>query len=417
VLLSLLAIGCVRFGYDSVNESSTIGGRSGLLGGQAGRSGAGVGGATAAGGNVATSSMGGASGTQSGGNSTRPGGAGGVLAGTTGGTTSTGTGGVTFSSGGIGPGIGGTVPSAGGTTSASGGSGSGGTSTKGTGGLNSSMGGTGGACDWSSGPPAFGAALSIGMPNTTAPEIDPVLSHDGLSLYFVSYRDDKQVNDIYVSTRSSMSASFGAGVVLSSANSTSNDTHFFVSPTNLEAFVSSDRSGTTGGMDIFSATRPSTSANWKTFTPVANINTANDEFDPHLEADQLTLWFDPIGRPDGSGLQDLFFVVRPDPLSPFGSPVAATSLNTAANEWNVSLTDDGKVIVFQSDRNSAQHVYYATRTARGAAFGAPAIITALDPYIATLTDPFVAPDGCSIYFAATLTGGAGGQDIYQVVAP
>jgi hypothetical protein len=243
-----------------------------------------------------------------------------------------------------------------------------------------------------------------------------VVSRDGLSLYFVTYRNAAQNNDIYMATRASISTGFSAGVLLTDVSSTSNDTHFFVGPTNLEAFVASDRPGAVGGTDIFSATRSSPTASWGTFAPVANINTANGEYDPHLETDQLTLWFDPVGRAEGSGLQDLFYAVRATPTSPFGTPIPATSLNSPSNEWDVSLTDDGRVIVFQSDRDSARHVYYATRSGRGAAFGAPAIITALDSDISTLSDPFVAPDGCSIYFAATLAGGAGRQDLYQAVA-
>jgi hypothetical protein len=274
----------------------------------------------------------------------------------------------------------------------------------------------GGLCSWASRPPLFGAPVSLGTPNTTAPEIDPVLSRDGLSLYFVSYRDSLRGNDIYVATRTSTSSGFGAGVLLTAANSASNDTHFFVAPNDLEAFISSDRTPTTGGVDILGATRTSPAATWGSFTTVANINSVGGDFDPHLESDQLTLWFDPVGRSNGSGQQDLFFAIRSAPSSAFGTPTPASSLNSPADEWDVSLTDDSRVIVFQSNRDSARHVYYALRPNRGVAFHAPAIITALDPYIATLSDPFVAPDGCSIYFAANFGTGAGSQDLYRVEA-
>ena len=41
-------------------------------------------------------------------------------------------------------------------------------------------------------------------------------------------------------------------------------------------------------------------------------------------------------------------------------------------------------------------------------------MTALDPYMTKLSDPFVSPDGCAVYFAAELSGGAGYSDIYVI---
>jgi hypothetical protein len=269
----------------------------------------------------------------------------------------------------------------------------------------------GGSCDWSNGPPVLGAARSLGAVNTAQSEIDPVVSPDGLTLTFVSYRSARQGNDIYVSTRSSPADEFGAGVRDAASSSTFNDTHLFVGPDGLEAFVSSDRTGTMGQVDIFRATRGSPSDAWGAYTPVAEINSVEGDFDPHLEADRLTLWFDPVGRVEGSGLQDLFYARRADPSAPFGAPIPATSLNSTANDWDVSLTADGRVIVFQSDRDASRHVYYAVRSSRTVDFGAPTILAALDPYMSTLSDPFVASDGCAVYFSAALSGGAGANDL------
>ncbi|HEY5961179.1 MAG TPA: hypothetical protein VIV60_31695 [Polyangiaceae bacterium] len=277
---------------------------------------------------------------------------------------------------------------------------------------------SGGACSWINGPPAMLTLRSVGLANTAYSEIDPVLSQDGLSLYYVRYTDAVTGNDIYVSTRASATAAFGKGTLFAQGSSTGNDTHFFVAADGLEAFVSSNRTGASGGTapDIFGATRRLTSDPWSSFSPVPNVNSMGGDFDPHLESDGLTLWFAPIGRADGAGLQDLFYAHRGDLTAPFGAPIAATSLNTTSNEWNVSLTGDGLVIVFQSDRGASSHVYYATRSNRSQAFGAPSELAQLDQYMATLSDPFVAPNGCGIYFAATLSTGLGGADLYVLDA-
>jgi hypothetical protein len=270
-------------------------------------------------------------------------------------------------------------------------------------------------CNWTSGPPAFGAPVSLGAPNTTTySEVDPVLSHDGLTLYFVSYRSTS--NDIYYATRSSKTASFGSGTLLASASTSSNETHYFLGPDGLEAFVASDRSGTIGGSDIFRATRAISSSSWGAFSDLAVVNGTTGDYDPHLEGDGLTLWFSPTNRSGGSGKQDLFYAVRTSTTSAFGAPVPATVLNSNQNDWNESLTDDGLVIVFQSDRGGSDHLYYSTRASRSSAFAAPAVLTALDPYISTLIDPFLSPDGCSLYFSAALSD-AGSYDLYVVTAP
>ena len=318
---------------------------------------------------------------------------------------------------------GGTTAAVGGTSSTLTGGTSAGTGGAGRGGTFSSggSGGSGGTrsplvCDWSGGPPAFGTAQSLGTPNTSASEIDPVISHDGLTVYFVSYRDSKKGNDIYLATRLTPTANFGAGSLFAAASTSSNDTHFFEAASGLEAFLSSDRSGTTGGMDIFRATRATTADSWGTFTSLPNVNSPTGDFDPYLEADGLTLWFDPEGRTGGLGQQDLFYAERTSVAADFGTPVAANSLNSSGNDWNVSLTDDAKVIVFQSDRGGSAHVYFAYRPSGTATFSAPSVVTALDPYMTTLSDPFVSPDGCAIYFAAQLAGGAGSFDLYVIQA-
>jgi len=219
-----------------------------------------------------------------------------------------------------------------------------------------------------------------------------------------------------MATRATTKTTFQAGAVLAQASSASNDTHFFESANGLEAFLSSDRSGTIGGVDIFRATRPSTTDTWGTFTSLANVNSTGGDFDPHLESDGLTLWFDPAGRSDGIGLQDIFYARRPGLASNFSAPVLAANINSTANDWNVSLTDDGLVVVFQSDRGASPHVYYAIRSDRNSSFGAPLVLTALDPYMTKLSDPFVSPDGCAVYFAAELSGSAGYSDTYLVNA-
>ncbi len=333
----------------------------------------------------------------------------------TGGVESSGTN-VTSGFGSAGAGAGGAAT--GGAVTSSAASASGGAATGGAafGGAATASGGTatgGATCDWSKGPPAFGKAKSLGEPNSSAWEGDPVLSYDGLTLYFARFNQSSY--DIYYATRASTTGSFDAGTSLTAANSSSDEAHFFAGVSGLEAFVVSRRSSTA---DILRATRASTTADWGTFTAVANLDSSSDEQDPHLDADQLTLWFARKGGIDASALQyDVFYAMRPDAASQFGVPVAATSLNSTADEADVSLTRDGLVILFLSTRDSTRRVYYAVRGTRAQSFGSPLPLTALDSYSgSSLGNPFVAPDGCAVYFAADVPSGKGGADLYVIGA-
>ena len=142
--LALSPQACLRSGYELLDDASrTIGGQhSGGVSGNSTSASRGTlttGGAMNVGG---TSSMG------------------------SGGTLGTG-GGATTSSGGIGTGGSTFSTSSGGVAFASGG-------TAGSGGTTSIK--IGGACDWSTSPPNFGTAVSVGAPNSALSEIDPVVS-------------------------------------------------------------------------------------------------------------------------------------------------------------------------------------------------------------------------------------------------
>jgi hypothetical protein len=269
-------------------------------------------------------------------------------------------------------------------------------------------------CRWSAGPPVFGAPVSLGASNSTANDADPTLPADELTVYFVTVRTGD--NDIFSATRASRADAFGAASVVASVSTTANETHYILSSTGLEAFVSTNRTGTVGLMDIFRATRPTIGDAWSAFTSVPFVNSTNHEFDPHLEWSGQTLWLSTLDRPGGAGAQDLYVAFRPDVGSAFGAATPVVPLNTSFDEWDPSLPDDALTVVFSSNRLGEPHVYYSTRSDRVSAFGPPVLLDALEPYSATLVDPFVSSDGCRIFFGAGLADSIGGKDLYVVEA-
>jgi hypothetical protein len=122
------------------------------------------------------------------------------------------------------------------------------------------------------------------------------------------------------------------------------------------------------------------------------------EGDPWLSPDALTLYFGRANPMTG----DFFAVVRPDRDSPFGAPAAITELNTAADETKLSMTADGLIVVWSSDRMGSQgwDLWEATRGASNQPFG-----TATQTRLAQLNDnleqfdPHISMDGLRLYYA------------------
>lgn len=86
-------------------------------------------------------------------------------------------------------------------------------------------------------------------------EGDPVLSSDGLTIYFRSDRlSTIGAFDIYVATRPTTAATFDPPTLVSSVNSSGDDGPSFISTNGCRLYLSSDRDGNN---DIFVATRGS----------------------------------------------------------------------------------------------------------------------------------------------------------------
>ena len=99
----------------------------------------------------------------------------------------------------------------------------------------------------------FGAATEISeLASGDEFDSDPVLSADGLTLYFASTRGVADI-DVLVATRPTTSSEFGAPRRLANVNTPNTDAPSWISVDQCRLYISSDRAGTP---DLYVATRP-----------------------------------------------------------------------------------------------------------------------------------------------------------------
>ncbi|MGE5802883.1 MAG: hypothetical protein ACM358_11565, partial [Gemmatimonadota bacterium] len=149
--------------------------------------------------------------------------------------------------------------------------------------------------------------------NTTANDAGGVLFEDEtgtVTLYFVSNRPGTLgAADIYASTLQP-DGSFGPALHVAELNSPSSDQQPAIRRDGLEFFLASDRPGTFGVVDLWAATRASTSDPWG--TPVnlgAAVNSASTDARPAVSFKGTELYFQ-SNRPGGLGAFDLYVVTR-----------------------------------------------------------------------------------------------------------
>jgi len=265
-------------------------------------------------------------------------------------------------------------------------------------------------------------------------------------------------------------------------NSTARDWEPVVTPDGLHLYFHSDRAGGVGLMDIWVSRRAHLNAPWE---PAVNlgptINTSAGDADATFTADGRTMFFSSQGH-GGFGSQDIFITFRSDPSDDFGwqPPInLGPDVNTAGAEATPSFveSEDGGTLYFTRGNSSGAPLSYDIYKARvsrtGETFGAAVLVqelslpgiadgaltvradgrelifwsggaTAFRPGTVGLADlwisnrnsvndpwpeprnlglpvntPFadlsatLSPDGRTLYFTSTRPGGLGGQDMWM----
>ncbi|MGE5181709.1 MAG: hypothetical protein ACM31C_06590 [Acidobacteriota bacterium] len=149
--------------------------------------------------------------------------------------------------------------------------------------------------------------------------------------------------------------------------------------------------------------------------PLTGYATALAEGTTRLSPDELTMYIS--GRFQGEPATDvnIYVATRASKTDNFGSPTQLANINSTANDWDPTVTSDGRMIVYGTTRTSgdATDLYVATRTSTAADFGTPGLLANVNSLPDDDVQPFITADGQELWFASGRSGGAGGHDIYR----
>jgi hypothetical protein len=192
--------------------------------------------------------------------------------------------------------------------------------------------------------------------NTPIEEGEASMSADGLTLYFSSSPGRfRGGNDIFLTTRATRNSPWRTPVNLGpTVNSSAIDVNPWISTDGLELYFGSYRAGGYGRCDIYVARRATESDPWG--VPVnlgPSVNSAYEDQFPCLSADGLLLFFSDhninLPRPGGYGNSDMWVSMHPTTQGSWGAPVnLGPQVNGPYADHGPRVSPDGLTLYFSS---------------------------------------------------------------------
>lgn len=266
-----------------------------------------------------------------------------------------------------------------------------------------------GACamgPWSTPTPVTGI-------NSSATDWAPWLSPDGLTLYLASNRSGGAGrSDIWVAKRANTADAFEPPAVLTGINTSENELDPELSQDELTILFS--RRVADRDLDIFQATRETSQEPFSTVTAVAELNTVWRDNGIGVSRDLLTAIFS--SDRDSPGISGLYQGTRQSTTAPFGDIIRLDELFSGQGECCPVVLAEGKIVMFESsgfrsDGNKSE-LAVATRTETTQPFSAPRPVDEINTQYHEV-DAFVSSDGMTLLFASNRPGGMGSYDIYE----
>jgi hypothetical protein len=196
------------------------------------------------------------------------------------------------------------------------------------------------------------------------------------------------------------------------------------SPDGLSLYIASNRPGGKGGLDIWVATRSSTTAAWGAPANLGEpVNSAADDFCPTPVGKNGLFFVSREALPGACGQGDIYFTHRlgsgswAEPNRLLCAPAGPNSeLDEQGPSW-VSMSDKlrGKKQLYFSRSSATPNVpgeIYVSEREQGARFGTATAVAELNDATANDIQPNVRADGLEVVLSSNRAGGAGAQDIW-----
>ncbi|UCD52957.1 MAG: PD40 domain-containing protein [Phycisphaerales bacterium] len=263
----------------------------------------------------------------------------------------------------------------------------------------------------------FGTPTEVPNVNSPSDDIQPDITADGLSLYFVSSRPyetsylDVSRLDIWVATRETTDDDWGAPVRLGPpVNTSACEVDPSVSTDGLELyfcdgvmnFSGYTRPGGYGDVDIWVSTRATVDDPWgepQNLGPI--VNTSRFEGDPEISGDGLSLFFHGH-RPGGYGTCDIWVTTRATREDDWGPPLnLGPAVNSSSGEIDPGISPDGLAFFFCASRvggYGAGDIWLAARASSSMPWELPINLGPLVNTFIDEADPSISADARTLYF-------------------
>ncbi|MHC4310616.1 MAG: hypothetical protein ACYSSN_11780, partial [Planctomycetota bacterium] len=271
----------------------------------------------------------------------------------------------------------------------------------------------------------WGNAVNLGPNvNSSSNDAGPCISADGLTLYFSSNRSGGSGGyDLWFTTRATINDDWGPAVNLGQPpNSQYSYWEPSISSDGLTLYFSDGHSPTFGNRlpgglggqgDIWMVTRISIHDAWGEPINLGPAVNSQHAIHPSISSDSLSLYFQ-THRSGALGHCDIMVATRKSMFDPFGDPVFLKKVNAGGPDWTPDISADGLTLFFMRNPGTTE-IWASQRRTTNDEFGAP-IKLPRQVNMPGYDDgiPHISADGSTLYFLSSRPGGFGGWDLWQV---
>ena len=190
----------------------------------------------------------------------------------------------------------------------------------------------------------------------TANQYNPAISADGLTLFFASFRGEIGDNDIYQATRAQPTGDFTAVRLAPNVNTTASEVQPYLTRDSTTLYFVR----TVSAAQVIFRAIGSVTLGFANPSMVPELHGPTNDTDPVVSADGLTVYWG-SDRPDGLGDVDVWQAQRTTPTGEFAQPAPVTPVNTGGFESPSDISADGCRLYLTSTRDGKTGIYVATR--------------------------------------------------------